>query len=133
MVMDSTSILNQALGAAQSAWVGCDWDTEFGDRKQNLRGLRSRQAKLAAQATRGAESIRWWAACRFLERIEQDARVAASLAAKAVAQWQRGDLVAALNHLDQAIELESNYHPPQVYPLLRQRMVQVTQPTANSP
>ncbi len=90
--MDSTSILNQALDAAQSAWVGCDWDTEFGDRKQNLRGLRSRQAKLAAQATRGAESIRWWEACRFLERIEQDARAAASLAAKAVAQWQRGDL-----------------------------------------
>ena len=130
--MDSTLILNQALDAALTEWVGCDWDTEFGESKQNLRGLRSRQAKLAAQATRGAESIRWWEACRFLERIERDARAAASLAKTAVAQWQRGDLATALSHLDKAIELESIHRSPRVYPLLRRRMLLASQPAAGS-
>lgn len=131
--MDSTSILNQALDAAQTAWVGCDWDTEFGERKQNLRGLRSRQAKLAAQATRGAESIHWWDAYRFLARIEADAKTASSLATTAVALWQRGEFASGLERLDQAIELESTYHSTPVYASLRQLMLQASRSTASSP
>lgn len=127
--MDAELQLNQALFAARSAWIGCDWDTEFGDRKQNLRGLRSRQAKLAAQATRGNESMHWWDVYRFLERIETDARSAAALATAAVAHWQRGEWTPALDQIDRAIALEAAHHPPHVYSRLRQLMIWASQAT----
>ena len=115
-------VLKQALQAAQAAWTGCDWDTEFGPARVNLRGLCSRQAKLAAQATRGEESSHWREACQFLDTVEHDARMAADLASKAVDAWSLGNIAEAIRRLEAAIELEARYREPVAYPSLRELM-----------
>jgi hypothetical protein len=120
--MNTVELMNEALRDAQAAWVGCDWDTVFGRRRANLKGLRSRQARLAAQATRGTESAFWHEVYRFLDMVEKDAQQAGEIAAEAVAHWCRGDLTAALSKLDDAIALESLYREPLAYPRLSSLM-----------
>ncbi len=97
--MTSLNVLQEALQSSTSAWKGCDWDTDFGSRRANLRGLCSRQARLAAQATRGDESAYWREVCRFLENVEQDARAAAELAGQAVEIWRLGNFTEGLRRM----------------------------------
>ncbi len=113
--MTSLDAIVEALQSAQVAWTGCDWDTEFGPQQLNLRGLTSRQAHLAAQATRGDESACWQEACQFLDKIERDAKAAAELASEAVDCWRRGDKVDAGRRIKQAVALESAYRTPIAY------------------
>ena len=113
-----------ALQLAQSAWTGCDWDTDFGLRRANLRGLCSRQARLAAEATRGAESEFWREAFQYLDTVERDAVSAASLASEAVVLWQFGNTAEALERLDGAIALESRHRTPSGYAALREKMTE---------
>jgi hypothetical protein len=122
--MTSLDVLKEALEAAQAAWAGCDWDTEFGPGRTNLRGLCSRQARLAAQATRGDESAHWRDVCHFLDAVEQDARRAAELAQGAVDVWSLGNVVEGLRRLEDAIALEARYREPVAYPGLRNLMQQ---------
>jgi hypothetical protein len=121
-------VLKEALQAAQAAWTGCDWDTEFGPGRENLRGLCSRQARLAALATRGDESAYWREVCRFLDSVEQDARTAAELASKAIDLWHLGNIGEALRQLEDAIALEARYREPVAYSELRSLM-KTTEPT----
>jgi hypothetical protein len=120
--MTSLDVLNEALQSARAAWTGCDWDTEFGARRANLRGLCSRQAQLAAQATRGEESTHWREVGRYLETVEQDARRAADLAGEAIKVWSLGNVAEARNRLEEAIELEARYREPVAYSRLRRLM-----------
>jgi hypothetical protein len=120
--MTSPRELRRALQVAQSAWIGCDWDTDFGPGHINLRGLSSRHAWLLASATRGSESENWREAKLFLDRLEQDARTAAALASDAVDVWCLGNHDNARELVEDAIGLEGNYRNPIVYPRLRQIM-----------
>jgi hypothetical protein len=117
--MTSTELLRAALQSAQAAWTGCDWETEFGPGRINLRGLTSRQARLAAQATRGEESTQWREVCHYLDAVERDARLAAELASAAVDFWSLGNTAEASCRLEEAIALEAHYRPPFAYPRLR--------------
>ena len=127
--MTSRDLLHAALQSAQAAWTGCDWDTEFGPNRINLRGLSSRQARLAAQATRGDESTQWREVIHYLDAVEQDARLAAELASDAVDFWSLGNTAEASRRLEQAIALESHYRQPIAYPRLRPLM----QPAQTNP
>lgn len=120
--MTTAEDLSTALQQAQSSWKGCDWDTQFGLRRANLRGLCSRQARLAADATRGEESDFWREVFRYLDGVERDAAAAASLASEAVALWQIGKKLEALQRLDVAISLEAKYRSPACYVELREQM-----------
>ncbi len=122
--MTSLDVLKEALQSAQAAWTGCDWDTEFGPDRENLRGLCCRQARLAALATRGDESDHWREVCRFLDAVEQDARLAAELASRAVEFWRLGNVTEALRRLDDALALEARYREPVAYLRLRSLMRQ---------
>lgn len=122
--MTRSDVLKEALKSAQAAWTGCDWDTEFGPDRENLRGLCCRQARLAAQATRGDESDHWREVSRFLDAVEQDARMAAESASAAVEVWILGNVTEALRRLDSAIALEARYREPVAYLRLRSLMRQ---------
>lgn len=110
--------LNDSLRAAQAGWTGCDWDTEFGPEKKNLRGLRSGQARLAAQATRGEESAYWREVSIFLEQVEKDAAAASQLASDAVECWIGGNQTEAIERLRKAISVEARYREPVTYSVL---------------
>ena len=112
--------LAEALQVAQAAWSGCDWETEFTVARINLCGLRSHQARLAAQATRGAEATCWREACHYLETVEREARQAAELARRSIEKWNLGDAESARKLLDEAVALEAQYRQPIAYANLRQ-------------
>lgn len=116
---DRDDLVEETLKACQSEWIGCQWEMEFGGRRADLRGLHSRQAWLAAKATRGDESEYWRGVFRYLEGVEKDAKMAAQIAAEAVAIWRRGEVAEALARLDEVIALESLYHNRPVYSRLR--------------
>ena len=118
--MTPLDVVTEALRSAHAAWTGCDWDIEFGPSRTNLRGLCGRQARLAAQATRGDESAHRRAVCRYLHSVERDARTATQLACAAVAAWRLGNISEALRRLEDAIAVEGRYHDPVAYPRLRQ-------------
>ena len=122
MKASASEEIQQALLTAHQSWSRCEWDTKFGPLSLNLRGLRSHQARLAAQATRGNEAKRWTEAGRFLESIEKDAATAFQLASRAVSAWTTGDNASALELIDRAIAIEAGYRSPVVYPQLRQLM-----------
>lgn len=128
--MPSFDAIDAALQTAKSAWKGCDWNTVFGQRQVNLCGLSSRQSRLAAQATRGEESLLWQSATEYLETVERDARSAADLANHSVELWKRGDLAKASLLVTEAIAIEAKYRPPIAYPKLLDSMTQHAPPDA---
>ena len=99
-----------AYANAHSHWHGCDWETSFGLRQLNLRGITARQATLIANATAGQESQAWRAAARWLDEIETKAQRAEELAREALAAAIRGNIVAALESACRARDLEAAYH-----------------------
>jgi hypothetical protein len=101
--------IKQLLQAAQHGWRGCDWHTSFGPKKLDLCGIRSRQARLVAKATRGDESQCWCEAVRWLTAVESDASDAAELAAYAIAKAQQNAWPEACELLRKAEGLESKY------------------------
>ena len=90
-------------------WKGCDWPTKFGSRKLNLCGLSSRQARIAANATRCEEAECWRAATEWLAAVESDAATARRQVMRAAVAERRGDLTAAERWLVAAAEIESRY------------------------
>ncbi|MCA9140314.1 MAG: hypothetical protein KDB00_26265 [Planctomycetales bacterium] len=98
-----------SIRRARDSWRGCDWVTEFGPRRLNLCGLQSRQALLAAKATRGDESQCWKAAADWLILVEKDANHAGEIALGVIDMIHRGDVSAASRLLDRAVTLESKY------------------------
>lgn len=106
MMLDS---LCDSIRHARESFRGCTWETEFGPRRLNLRGLHSRQALLAAKATRGEESQCWKSAAEWLVLVETDANRAAEYATAAINWVHLGDVMAAARQLDLAIALESKY------------------------
>jgi hypothetical protein len=101
--------MQQLIQAAQTHWQGCDWPTRFGPKKLDLAGIRSRQAKLAAKATRGEEATCWAAAVAWLTEVEGDAAQAAELAEQAFSAAERNQWVAASDLLLQAESLEAKH------------------------
>ena len=107
--------LQRAFHAGQSQWVGCDWDTDFGPRRLNLRGLTSRQARLLANAMAGEESQTWHDASRWLTQVEADARIAETAARSAIAHALNNDWCDAERDAMKAIKIESSYPRPSVW------------------
>ncbi|SMP73856.1 hypothetical protein SAMN06265222_11727 [Neorhodopirellula lusitana] len=101
--------MRQLIHAAQAHWQGCDWPTRFGPRNLDLAGIRSRQAKLAAKATRGEEATGWAEAVAWLAEVENDAAQAAGLAERAFCEAELAKWVAASDLLQQAESLEAKY------------------------
>ncbi|WP_182866530.1 hypothetical protein [Stieleria mannarensis] len=101
--------LSELVRLAQQSWVGCCWETEFGSRRLNLRGLQARQAVVAAKATRGEESQCWYQAAEWLSGVEHDAKTAAEYAQQALNAAGSGDLAVAIKLLDQASALAAKY------------------------
>jgi len=107
--------LRDAMKEAKLAWQGCEWITEFGPQRMNLCGLRSRQASLAAKATRGEESKCWKEAALWLETVERDAARAAELAEFAIQAAQQNEFQKMQRLLMDAIALEQKYRIAIVY------------------
>ncbi len=107
--MTPLEALWDAFEEAKSAWTGCHWETEFGSRRLNLCGLRSRQAAIAAKATRGEESTCWNEACQWLQVVEHDAARAAELADMAIRALGRHQFALAERHFGEAVALEQKY------------------------
>ncbi|QEG00391.1 hypothetical protein Mal15_44610 [Stieleria maiorica] len=101
--------LSEMVRLAQQSWVGCCWETEFGSRRLNLRGLQARQAVVAAKATRGDESQCWYQAAQWLAGVEHDAKTAAEHAQQALNAVASGDLAVAIKLFDQASVLAAKY------------------------
>ncbi len=81
--------------------------------------MRSRQAKLMAEATSGKESEAWHAASRFLAQLETDAAAAEQLALEAIDLVEHGQWAAALELANSAVQLEAKYRPSQIWQLMR--------------
>ncbi len=124
MVHDEVAlqIANGFLTAAE-AWKGCDWNTAFGPFGLNLDGLRSRQTRLLSEATSGEESAAWAAASQWLEQVERHAREAHKAASEAVALVENQKWALARMRINEACELESQYHTELVWAPLRDLIV----------
>ena len=120
MVHDEVTrqIANGYLTAAES-WKGCDWTTSFGPLGLNLYGLKAKQTRLLAEATSGEESDAWAAASQWLEQVEQQAREARIAASSAVDLVGNQQWALARMRIDEACELESQYHEQLVWGSLR--------------
>ncbi|NND97205.1 MAG: hypothetical protein HKN47_07745 [Pirellulaceae bacterium] len=115
-----TDQLRDAIQQAKAAWQGCDWHTEFGPHRIDLHGLRSRQAELAAKATRGQESECWREAAQWLAAVERDSLRAAELADLALEAAQSGQFEAAARIIAEVVALEQKYHEAYAYEQVRE-------------
>lgn len=97
--------IRQCYAKATRTWTGCDWATQFGSARLNLKGLTPGDAELRAQQEAAAKED-WLAAARWLTEIEQSAERAEVQAALALAAANAGDLDTALEHADAAWSLE---------------------------
>ncbi len=124
----SDSVLKEivpALAAASGKWTGCDWSTQFGRTRLDLRDLHSAQANLMAQATAGNEAADWRNAVTWLKRVEQDASQAESEAQTAARLARSGKLRDALQCADRACAIEARYRKPFTWRPLREAIVAV--------
>lgn len=112
--------IDSAFQAASGRWRGCDFVTEFGVSKINLKDLRSSQALLLARATSGQERMDWHAAVTWLEVVERDAAAAEAEARHAVDLARAGLLVEALEHASAACEIEQKHHQRLVWRPIQQ-------------
>ena len=101
--------MRQLIQSAHDHWQGCDWPTRFGPRQFDLAGIRSRQALLAAKATRGEEARVWSEAATWLAEVEGDAVRAAELARQALEEAEQEQWPVASELLQQAESLEAKY------------------------
>jgi hypothetical protein len=95
---------------SKEGWIGCDWVTQFGTARLNLKDVTARQAELLARATCGHESTQWRVAAEYLARIEADALAAQHACWIAMQEVNAGRLDEALAHVERACELERPYH-----------------------
>ena len=105
--------------AGANRWRGCDWKTEFGPARLNLANLRSVQLHLLVSATAGQESQNWAEAESWLQQVEKDAYLAEDAAYRATRQYIAGDLPGAVASINEACDLESQYHHELVWAPLR--------------
>jgi hypothetical protein len=108
-----------AYAQATGVWWGCNWKAEHGPRKLKICGLRSRHARLIAEATCGAESRAWLLASQYLAEVEADAKRAELAASEAMSLVSKGRWEEALNAVDEAVALESKYRISVTWKLLR--------------
>ncbi len=85
----------------------------------DLKNMRSRQARLMAEATSGKESEAWYAAALYLAQLELDARTAEQLALEAVTLTEHGQWSSALERAESAVQLEAKYRPSETWRLMR--------------
>jgi len=107
--------IEQAYQHAVGKWSGCDWRTEFGQGRLNLRGMKSPQAALMAGATAGNEAENWRAAVAWLSRVEREAQEAEAQARRAVLLALSDKLQEALDHARRACAIEAKYHTELVW------------------
>lgn len=116
---DTYSDLSEALLSALGRWTGCDWETTFGERRLNLSGMRSRQARLLADVTSTIEANYWVEATLYLQHVERDAADAEELARRAIQCLTDGHAEAALTAICRAVMIEAKYREPTVWTPLR--------------
>jgi hypothetical protein len=104
-----------ALAAASGKWTGCDWPTQFGQNRLNLKGLQPSQALLMERATAGSEAADWHDAVIWLRRVEQEAHEAESEAQTAARLARSGRFPEALEGARRACGIESRYHKSLVW------------------
>ncbi len=109
----------QTHALAISQWWGCNWQTQYGPRKLNLLDMRSRQARLIAEATSGEEAKAWDAATTYLHEVESDAAAAEMAATDAISLVNREQWPAALAAIEKAVALETKYRQSVVWHPLR--------------
>jgi hypothetical protein len=109
----------KAYDSTHRQWQTCDWTTEFGGLKLNLRGLRSAQALRLAKATCGSESNEWRMAAKWLRTIENGAATAESFALLAVDAASIGDHADAVKLIAQAVEAEAAWHEKPIWRALQ--------------
>jgi hypothetical protein len=111
--------IRRAFSAGAGRWVGCDWDTDFGPRHLNLRGIRARQAALLAHALAGAEAQAWFEAEDWLQQVERDASDAEVAADQAFMFAASNDHSKAESAALRACEIAAKYSRGEVWqPLL---------------
>lgn len=96
-------------------WQGCDWHTQFGALKVDLRRLRSQQTRLLSDATSGEEAHVWEQATGWLRQIEHDAQTAETAAGDAVQAVQKLDFDWAEERIREAVNLEAKYRTAMVW------------------
>ena len=108
-----------AYESVRQQWQTCDWVTEFGQRKLNLRGLWSTQALRIARATCGSESKEWRLAAEWLRTVEDAAAAAESLAMQAINASSAGKHADAVRFIAQAVEVEAAWHQQPIWSALQ--------------
>lgn len=125
MPQDPQQLIAEMFTVASERWKGCDWSTQFGPLRLDLRGLRSGQAHLLAEATSGQESECWESAARWLRQVERDSQDAKSAAKAAMQHLERHDFTIAMRCIHLAVSLESKYHCPAVWQPLAKYMAEL--------
>jgi hypothetical protein len=118
----SSQSVQQAFESAVNRWVGCDWSTEFGILKLNLRNLRSSQLDCLAQATSGTESVEWRKAAAWARKVEDDARRTQDLARQARDAFLQQEFSNSLEIAERAVQLELTWHQEPIWGLLLQEI-----------
>jgi hypothetical protein len=98
---------NQTYERAVGQWTGCDWPTRFGNTDIDLEGWTAEEAESMAVESADAEEVEdWTAAAEWLAQVEQNAALAESQAALALAAAHAGEWGEALEHARRAVLLE---------------------------
>ncbi len=96
-----------AYERAVGTWTGCDWPTQFGNNDLDLNGWSAAEAESMAVESRDAEEAEdWTTAAEWLHQVEQNAALAESQAALAVAAANASEWGEALEHARRAVLLE---------------------------
>lgn len=109
-----------AFESLVNRWVCCDWATEFGILKLNLRNLRSSQLDRLAKATSGIESLEWRKAATWARKVEDDARRTQNLARQARDAFLQQDLSSSIKFAERAVQLEQAWHEEPLWRFLLQ-------------
>ena len=116
----SSQSVQLAFESSVNRWVGCDWATEFGILKLNLRNLRSSQLDRLAKATSGTESLEWRKAATWARKVEDDARRTLELARQARDAFLQHDLSSSIEFAERADQLELAWHEEPLWRFLLQ-------------
>jgi hypothetical protein len=100
-------VVRAAYEGAKRTWTGCDWPTQFGKLKLELKGVTAGTAQAMAQSGLDADSAaEWQAAAHWLAKVENHAQRAEAFAALALAAANDDQWLQAQQHAAHAWDLE---------------------------
>ena len=127
-----SAMIERLYADAKGQWWGCNWKSEDGPQKLNLCDMRSLQANLMAEATSGEEAAAWEQATLYLKLVEADAQTAERHAEKAVSLVLAGDFARALDEMNAAVTLESQYRDCIVWKRMRDEIAALVESMPDS-